>query len=649
VGLILLGVVLASCGTSDDENSSLIEVSTRDLHLEAVFGGSATTAQLRVTMNGLGVELVGREKAPWLQYDLKPDQFDFITYEFWPTATTLPGAHHAVDLRLDIYRHFDAVFKRLVGSSTVHLTYDIRNQIAYQGQEQLRTFHAVRDGAAPSMQRVRLVGERNDWKLSPSEPWLTVSPSNGTGLADLEIGIDMTQLPNSPGSYSATLTAKGSGSSETATLPIALLLDSPNFSLPRQSIALISDAGAKVEPEVVPVLDTASGGMPFLVEASESWVSVGGDTRTGGTLRIGASAGMKPGIHRATITLVADEAQLPANFQVPPAALLNVSLYVSEAPLVANAEFQLPLYAHHPVADPLRPYVYVIVDDRTLEAYDIETGERVASTVFSSPLGNAVISGQADQLYVAETGKRKVHALALPMLRESHAFDVAGTGAPELALTHCAGRNQLWSLSEELEAWDLETLAVVTPIEVPRLYPPSDGSPPHVFQSPTGDALLFSKAPLSDPEFEAFDVACGAAADEPVRLHWRAALPIALARTVARPPQISADGRTVCFQTCFDARTMTPLTELSTVAADALQYQFFSQLLFGSKGGIFVADNDGKVLRFDSAWQPTGSIQAMPPASNTSLPLKYELFLSSDERRLGSLNEHAVLNVWNAH
>ncbi|HEX2731466.1 MAG TPA: hypothetical protein VHM70_07675 [Polyangiaceae bacterium] len=94
---------------------------------------------------------------------------------------------------------------------------------------------------------------------------------------------------------------------------------------------------------------------------------------------------------------------------------------------------------------------------------------------------------------------------------------------------------------------------------------------------------------------------------------------------------------------------MTPLTDLPTAAADALQYQFFSQLLFGSEGGIFVADNDGNVLRFDSAWQPTGSIQAMPPADNQSLPLKYELFLSSDERRLVSLNEHAVLNVWNAH
>jgi len=113
--LILLGVTLTSCGASDDENSSLIELSTRDLHLDAVFGGSATYAQLRVTHNGLGVELLGLEQAPWLGYDLKPDQFDFTTYEFWPTDTTLPGAHHALDLRLDIYR--EVAFKWKVGSS----------------------------------------------------------------------------------------------------------------------------------------------------------------------------------------------------------------------------------------------------------------------------------------------------------------------------------------------------------------------------------------------------------------------------------------------------------------------------------------------------------------------------------------------------
>ncbi|HEX2875745.1 MAG TPA: hypothetical protein VHP33_31045 [Polyangiaceae bacterium] len=644
---ILLAVSLTGCGGSKDENSPLIELSSRDVHLEAVFGGAATTQQLKVKAVGLRIELHGKEQAPWLGLEQEPDGLDFgaILFDFWPNDTTLPAAHNAIDLRIDAFRQIDPAFEQKVGSSTVHLTYDIRNQIAYQAQ--LRSFHAVQGGAGPSPQGARVIGERRAWKLSPSESWLTVSPEAGSGLTDIELGVDMTKLPRSFGAHTATLSAKGSGSRELATLDVTLLLDPPSFSLPRQSIALTSDAGAEVAPEVVPVLDTGSGGMPFLVETSASWLTVDGDTQTGGNLRITSAAGMKPGIHGATITLRADEAQLPAGFPVPPPAILNVSLYVSDAPLAADATFQLPPTARQPLADPLRPYVYVVVDDSTIEAYHIETGERLASAAFSSRLGNAVISAQTDQLFIVEPGLGRIHALGLPALTEATAFDVSGT-EPQLALTRCSGRNQLWSLTRELEAWDLATGAAVTPVDLPLLNNP-DSQAASVFQSATGAMLFFSKSPTSDPQFEAFDVACSSSVSERVQLYWRAALPVDQARMLGRRPQISADGRTICFQTCFDAQTLTLLPELPAAATEALMNRSFSQLAFGNKAGIFVADTDGNVQRFDSAWQQEGNIQAMPSTTPGGAAPQYQIFLTGDERRLVSLNDRAVLNVSDAH
>lgn len=642
---ILLAVGLTSCSVSDDDSSPL-ELSTRDLHLEAVFGGEATTQRLKVKAVGLRVELHGNEQAPWLGLSEQPDGQDYpaILYDFWPIDTTLPGAHQAVDLRFDVFRQVDPAFERKVGSSTVHLTYDITNQIAYQ--EKLQPFHAVLGGASTPTQTARVIGERAGWSLSPSEPWLKVSPASGTGLADVAVGIDVEQLPTAPGEYQATLTAKGAGSTETAPLDVNVVIDAPSFSLPRQTIALTSDAGAEVEPVPVPVLDTASAGIPFSVEAGADWLTVGGDTTTGGNITIGAIGGMKPGLHSARITVRADAAHLPASVPVPVPVMLNVSLYVSAEPLVANSSLQLPHTARQPIPDPRRPYVYVIVDDRTLEGYDIETGERVASAAFSSRLGNAVISAEQDQLFVVEKGIGKVHELELPQLGEVDTF-VVGSLETQLAVTRCAGRNQLWTFGDQLVAWELDVGYRLTPEGIPILNP--TGVPPAILQSATGDKLFFSKSPDPDPEFMAFDVDCSNVSGSPVRMRWRATLSTELARSLQRGPQVTADGQTVCFQMCVDAKTLSPKLDLSQAGADALANRSFAQLLFGNRGGIFVADTDGHVLRFDSSWQPDGSIQAMPATSPGILPPQFELFLTGDERRLVSLDDRGVLNVWNAH
>ena len=641
--LCLLAGGLTSCGTPND-GPTLVELSTDEIHLEAIFGGASASQRLKAKAPGLGLELHGTEQAPWLGLGEAPDGLDFggVVYDFWATDTTLPKSHYALDLRFDVYRQIDPAFERLVGSRHFRLTYDIRNAIGFQ--EELHAFRAVQAGAPQQPQITHVIGERGQWSLSASEPWLTASPASGTGVAEVAIGIDVANLPAASGSYSATLTAKGPGSREAATLAVSLLFAPPRFLLPQPSVTLTSDSGSTAQPQRVPVLDTGLVGIPFVVRASETWLTVGGDTTTGGTLSIGAAAGVAPGLHQATITLRTDETRLSGAFEAPPPATLNVALYVSEKPLASNVTTQLPPTARQLIADPLRPYVYVIVDDHSLEAYDIESGARVSSRAFSSRLGNAAISPDGEELYIAEPGLRKIHALVLPELTESNAFDV-GTFEPELALLRCAGRNLLWTFSDQLEVLDLDAGTVVTPLEVPTLN--SSGYPPRMIGASDGGTLFVAEGG-SPPKFRAFDIACPTTA-EPVGMWQRASAPIRL-DFFSWPPQISADGHTICLsQTCLDTQALRPLSGLPPAATDALSNRQFSQLIFGSKGGIFVADSDGNVLQYDANWQPKGDLQVMPPTTLGIAPPQYQLGLTGDEHRILSLNDRGVLNVWATH
>jgi hypothetical protein len=640
--LVLFGLGLTGCGSSS-ASDSLVELSTKEVHLEAVFGqGGSEKQRLRAKTTGLRAELHGVENAPWLGLDIAVDGTDLgaVSYDFWATDSSLPKSHYDLDMRFDVWQQVDAVFERLVGSTSFRLTYDIRNAIAFQ--QGLYPFQAVQGGKSPQRQVTRLIGERGEWSVQASAPWLIVSPASGNGVQDITIGIDPTLLPADAGAQAATVTAVGSGSAKPAELAVSLSVESPRFLLPRQYIALTSDAGAATLPEAVAVLDTASSLIPFTVHPSESWLKVDGDTTTGGHLTIAAAAGQSPGLHPATIEIRADEAQLAGALAPPPAAL-NVMLYVSQDSLAPSATVQLPVTARQPIADPIRPYLYVIVDEHSLEAFDIETGTRVAATDFSSPLGDAVISLDGAMLYIVEPDRRQIHALALPELRETSALDVPGFFKPRLAWLPCAGRKLLWTFADELQVLDLDSGTSVTPPQMPILN--EFGSPPDLFASPSGETMIAMETGVSPPSVYVCDIQCTPAAGEPIGMRLR---PTGLSTSnLSRPVVFNADGSVVCFRgTCLDAQTMQPISNLSAAASAALTNHELSQLVFGQRNGLFVGDTDGKVVRFDSDWQRTVELQVMPPTTPGVLPPQYQLALTGDERRVMALNDRAVLNVW---
>lgn len=129
--LALLGG-LPGCGSSNEE--SLLELSPKEIHLEAVFGGESSKSRLKVSGTGLIFELSGTEQVSWLGISQTTDGTDLGVrfYDFWASDSKLPEAHHRLRLHFDVFRQVDPAFKRLVGSSSLQLTYDIRNAIGFQ-------------------------------------------------------------------------------------------------------------------------------------------------------------------------------------------------------------------------------------------------------------------------------------------------------------------------------------------------------------------------------------------------------------------------------------------------------------------------------------------------------------------------------------
>ena len=93
-------------------------------------------------------------------------------------------------------------------------------------------FAAMHNGAsittAPSPQVVRLSLNKPNvgWVITPSAPWITVSPSSGTGAATITVSLNLLGMPamtgNRTGSISAALT-DGSGRAATLDVTLALL------------------------------------------------------------------------------------------------------------------------------------------------------------------------------------------------------------------------------------------------------------------------------------------------------------------------------------------------------------------------------------------------------------------------------------------
>lgn len=621
------------------EEASRIDLSSEEIHLSAVFGGHSTRARLTFCRNSdLFCELVGVESVPWLGLDLTPQTLE---YEFYVKDTLLPEARNVAHLRIDAYEEVLPTLGRFVESRDLRVIYDIRNEITFQGD--VPPFHAAQSGVAPRSETVRIVGERGAWSVVPSDAWLTVAEPAGRGISEVTVGVEPSALPRGPGTFTALLQATGAKGGSTS-LPVTVIVNAPRFVLPLGNVSLASDDSSGVQqPSLVPVLDSGGIGIPFVAEPQEPWLVVEGGATTGGTLSVAANPqGLGPGLHEGTIVLRADATQGPWSFDTPEPASISVALYVSEKPLSPKIAAQLPISANSLVADPYRPYAYVVVDEKAVEAYDIESGLRVARATLPSPVVRSVIALDGSKMFSLERDAGVVHALDLPMLRPSRTFAVDGAYT-ELAWLSCGGRSALWTYGRDLTLFDVETGEPLT--VTGNVSAPVTSLPPRMTPSRKGDRVVF----LGLPTFEMFEIGCSTDPLEPVRLRLRfRAMGPETSFVKGGPVRISPDSRRVCIaEVCVDPETGAPLANLPTALAEALASPEFSQLVFGPTGSLYIGDANGKVRQFDPSWQSNGEVQLVPTRPpGSSLP-RYTLEVTGDERRLLALDEYAVLHVSN--
>jgi len=161
--------------------------------------------------------------------------------------------------------------------------------------------------------------------------WLTVTPTNGTGIATTAVSVASASLP--AGFYSKTITVTAVGATNSPQIvPVILTVNSPSPDLGVSPAALSFSMLQGVDPQAQAFEITNRGGglltWTALPDASPpTWLTVNPTNGTGNATAVVAVAGasLAPGIYNKTITVTA-----PGAANSP--RILAVSLIVTVPP-----------------------------------------------------------------------------------------------------------------------------------------------------------------------------------------------------------------------------------------------------------------------------------------------------------------------------
>jgi hypothetical protein len=174
------------------------------------------------------------------------------------------------------------------------------------------SFGAVYQGPSPSPQNDSLTtggGGVLAWTAVSDSPWLSVSPSVGTGPATLQVAANSSSL--SGGTYNGTITVLSFGASNltqvinvtlTVTVPPPSIVPSPG------SLSFTADQGQPAPPaQVISVLNGGLGSFSYSVSSDSSWLS--GSPASGstpGSVSVSVNSnGLSTGSYTGHITITA--------------------------------------------------------------------------------------------------------------------------------------------------------------------------------------------------------------------------------------------------------------------------------------------------------------------------------------------------------
>jgi hypothetical protein len=251
------------------------------------------------------------------------------------------------------------------------------------------------------------------WAFSaPLPDWVTASPTSGSVDAGGTL-LNFSPVFNAaaPGTYSgiATVTAQVNG--DTATLPLALVLNRDKRQLlPSEwGIGFASTPGGSVLTRTLRVTDNFAGALPWTATSSATWLSAtgSGTTGTGPGLVLTADPQLAPmgAASHATVTLKASSPDVAD-------AVIHVGLWRADDGLTTLT----PLSAGYTnvVADKIRPYVYAHNGGTFIDIYNAHLGTKVGTIAnVGAWLSDMSVAPDGSLLYVLDKGSGPIVVIDL--------------------------------------------------------------------------------------------------------------------------------------------------------------------------------------------------------------------------------------------
>ncbi len=652
----ILGVVVG-CGSDPGvtRSGNAPTLSVDRLDLEAYFGGPPTGHTVDVDNAGTVLEVQVPEPVPWL--NVQPADYNSSSASFVvnvsSNATDLPESRYETRLR---FVGKDQLLSGIPGSPEtvrgyveIPVTYTIRDEPHLDTEE--LSFRVSQHGAAEP-QVVQLYGSRTPWTVHATEPWVTFSDAKGgPGSTNLSVGVDPAKVPARPGVYHATVQARA-GDHESNKLVVNLTVDALHFVLPVPAVAFSSTVERGHLTHEVPILDDATGGVPWVASTDAPWLKLGATTgTTGDILHLEAVIdGVEPGFYESTVSILRDSGrdsaiELPAD--APEPKLLAVSLYVTGTP---QKNVAMPVEdSANVVADPLRPYAYVTHGAPGLDVYDIYEGTLVdtVSSPATPALDAMVATADGSRLYAVDRTTRSIAVVDLRARTLSavwpgpHAAggDCGGCSTQlELASVRCGGRSLLLAQARDipLQIIDGDTGDVLSNSE--QSTPWYHSTAPRILPAPAGDRVYVAERGLSGAMMGLYvvELRCTELAGAPLAVTTREFdLPLETVRDMI----IAPDGSSVCMLgigiDCVDTTTHMVMRHLDQPFGDGNVAFGPTGTLYGTSwqfGGI-----TGGVFSYDLQTGMTGENVAL-----SGIPAR-KLAISGDGLRVITDDDPALL------
>jgi hypothetical protein len=248
------------------------------------------------------------------------------------------------------------------------------------------------------------------WKLSTLPGWLTGLASGTVSQAGTTVTFDPKPDTIPVGTSSVVVNATVTVNGDTIVKPVAMTINKDQ----RKIVASEAGVAFVSTPQWARLTRTLTVAANFgtlgawSASSDRSWLTVTGN---GDQLVLSADATSLAAnsLNVATVTLSSSVAGVAAPEPI------RVGLWKGAAAPAAMAK--LARSYTRIVADPIRPFVYVHADGSTIDAYNVYTGVKIAT---SAPLGAALadmaVSPNGDSLYVTDAANRNVIKVGLPNL-----------------------------------------------------------------------------------------------------------------------------------------------------------------------------------------------------------------------------------------